>query len=282
MAMRFGITARPDLPEAVSLAGEVAAYLRGRGFPPMVDETIAKALGKDLDSAPLDEMKMDILVVVGGDGTILRAFQHTAAPVFSINMGALGFLTEVQPEEWRPSVGRLLEGRYIVDERVKLETWIEGERQPDAVNEAVVHTTQISKMRCFDVRVDGDRAFTFRADGLIVATPTGSTCYAMSVGSPIVDPRAHAAIIVPIAPFKLTARPLVVSDTSTVEVSLLEDKDALLVLDGQIKREIGAGSTLRFLLSDRVARFIRFDIDFYARFRRKLARLMTTEEETAP
>ncbi|MCI0497918.1 MAG: NAD(+)/NADH kinase [Thermoplasmata archaeon] len=275
----FGLTARPDMPEALALAAEVAALLGERGVPPVVDEAIAGAIDHNGDIAPLGAMEMDALIVVGGDGTILRALQHTSRPVFSINMGALGFLTEVPPEEWRQGIERLLGGDYVIDQRAKLETWIDGERQPDAVNEAVVHTTQISKMRYFDVRVDGNRAFSFRADGLIVATPTGSTCYAMSVGAPIVDPRAHAAIIVPIAPFKLAARPLVVADDSTVEVKLLEDKDALLVLDGQIKRQIGADSTLRFLLSDRTARFIRFDTDFYTRFRRKIARLMTVEEE---
>lgn len=275
--MRLGITARPDVREPPDLAARVARFAEERGAVAIMDTDIVETTGWAGAQAPLSEMEIDVLVTIGGDGTILRALQHIDRPLLSINMGALGFLTEVTPEMWREGITRLLEGEYSIDARSKIETWVDDERQPDAVNEAVIHTTQISKMRHFYVVIDEHPALDFRADGLIVATPTGSTCYAMSVGAPIVDPKAPVMIIVPIAPFNLSARPLVISAESEVEVTLLDGKDALLVLDGQIKREIAPDVDLRFVRSPNEARFIRFDTDFYSRFRRKLARLMASE-----
>ncbi len=276
--MRFGVTARPDMPEAIKMAADVAEFIRGHDEAAVLDDQFAAATGWDGDSAPLDDMDIDVIITIGGDGTILRTAQHTTHPIFSINMGALGFLAEVQPEDWREGVSRLILGDYSIDARNKLTTIVGGDHQPAAVNEAVIHTTQISKMRHFEVQVDTSDPLRFRADGLIIATPTGSTCYALSVGSPIVDPKAKAFIIVPIAPFKLSARPFVVSSDSRIEVRLLDGKDALLVLDGQAEAAIEPDQTVTFERSDELARFIRFDTDFYRRFTKKLIRLMTSEE----
>jgi len=276
--MRIGVTARPDMPEAITMAADVAEFIRKRGANAVLDDQFSVEAGWEGDSAPLDDMDIDIIITVGGDGTILRTTHHTTHPIFGINMGALGFLAEVQPEDWREGVARLLRGEYTIETRTKLSATVGGVPQPPVVNEAVIHTTQISKMRHFEVKVDTSDALRLRADGLIIATPTGSTCYAMSVGSPIVDPKAKAFIIVPIAPFKLSARPFVVSSDSTIEVRLLDGKDALLVLDGQAEAEIAPDQTVAFERSDERARFIRFDTDFYRRFRKKLMRLMTSEE----
>jgi len=276
--MRFGVTARPDMPEAIRMAADVVEFVREHGANAVLDDQFSAAVGWDGESAPLDDMDIDIIITIGGDGTILRTAQHTTHPIFSINMGALGFLAEVQPEEWREGVARLLRGDYSIDARNKLSTTVGGDPQPPVVNEAVIHTTQISKMRHFEVKVDTSDALRFRADGLIIATPTGSTCYAMSVGSPIVDPKARAFLIVPIAPFKLSARPFVVSSDSRIEVRLLDGKDALLVLDGQAEAAIAPDQVVAFERSGEMARFIRFDTDFYRRFTKKLIRLMTSEE----
>ena len=276
--MRIGVTARPDMPEAITMAADVAEFILERGGNAVLDDQFSAEAGWEGDSAPLDDMDIDVIITVGGDGTILRTAQHTTHPIFGINMGALGFLAEVQPGEWREGVARLLRGEYTIETRAKLSATVGGVPQPPVVNEAVIHTTQISKMRHFEVKVDSSDALRLRADGLIIATPTGSTCYAMSVGSPIVDPKAKAFIIVPIAPFKLSARPFVVSSDSRIEVRLLDGKDALLVLDGQAEAEIAPDQVVAFEMSDERARFIRFDTDFYRRFRKKLMRLMTTEE----
>lgn len=287
--MKFGITARIDSSEAISVARKISLFLRERKekgtLQPggeivedlIVDRDIAPLMGWDGISLPLKEISVDVLVTVGGDGTILRALQISNNPVFGINMGALGFLTEVQPDEALQGIERILAGRYRVDERISLKTEIDGDRAPDAVNEAVIHTPQISKMRHFEIRIDSSVAERIRADGLIVATPTGSTCYAMSVGSPIVDPKANALIVVPIAPFKLSIRPLVVSAESRIEVELLGEKDATLVIDGQYMRQIGSEDQMSFTKSDRLVRFIRFSDNFYSMIQRKLSRIQIAD-----
>jgi NAD+ kinase len=187
-------------------------------------------------------MTVDLLVCIGGDGTILRTLHALKAPtpVLGINMGAIGFLAEVQPESSVSTLSKLLDG-FEVERKERLAVKIAGaaEAMPYAMNEAVVITSKPGKMLHFAILIDGEELEQLRADGVILATPTGSTAYAMSAGGPIVDPQVNATIIVPIAPFKLAARPTVVAITSEIRVELLERRDAELVIDGQFYRAIG-------------------------------------------
>ncbi len=268
--MKIGITSRIDRPDCLRYAEEIITHLEPKADV-VIDSDLQDHLKGDLIYAPLGEMEVDFITTIGGDGTILRTLQMSEQPVFGINMGALGFLTAVLPSTAKEGLDRIIDGEYHIDTRLCLRTEINGKRLPDSVNEAVLHTSQIAKMRAFDVRIDGVSAMKMRADGLIIATPTGSTCYAMSVGAPIVDPKTNALIVVPIAPFKLSARPLLVSAESEIEVRMMEDKTALLVLDGQSSKEIHSTDILRFTRSDRKARFIRFDTNFYHLIGEKLA-----------
>src|SRR5256712_4391205 len=156
---------------------------------------------------PLAHMKADVVLAIGGDGTILRALQLSDAKVLGINSGSLGFLAEVYAEEIDEYLDRIVRGDYKVEERMRLKVTVDGERMFDCTNEAVVHTAHVAKIRHFDIRLGDEMVERVRADGMIVATPTGSTSYSMSAGGPIVDPHVDAIIVTAIAPFKPASRP---------------------------------------------------------------------------
>lgn len=206
----------------------------------ILDETTADKLQKR--GMKIEEMDVDLLICIGGDGTILRSLHalKSSTPILGINTGAIGFLAEVQPENSVSTLKKIVDG-FEVEQKERLSVTIEGmmEKMPYAMNEAVVTTSKPGKMLHFAIFIDGEELERLRADGVIFATPTGSTAYAMSAGGPITDPRVNATIIVPIAPFKLSARPKVVDINSEISLELLEMKDAELVIDGQFYREIG-------------------------------------------
>lgn len=218
----------------------------------------------------MPNMDADVIITIGGDGTILRTLQGTDAPILGVNAGVLGFLTEVQPNEIRSAIKKVLAGKYRIEERLKLKTVMDGKRLEDATNEAVIHTAHIAKMRHFAISVDKTPATEMRADGIIVATPTGSTCYAMSVGSSIVDPRVEALVIAPIAPFRLSARPFVVPARSRISITIKEPRECIMVIDGQCEFEMTGKERLVFTASDKKARFVSFKDDFYRNLEEKL------------
>jgi len=264
--MRFGIVAKVDKKEAVVTAKKVVDFLRKKAEV-VVEEQTGKKIGRK--GKPLKKMKADIMIAVGGDGTILRTLQACNATVFGINAGAVGFLTEVTPDNAIDGLNRILRNDYVVDKRTKIKVMLNSERLYDCVNEVVIHTAHIAKMRHFEIFIDNVKAEDIRADGIIVATPTGSTCYAMSVGSPILDPRVDAFVIAPIAPFKLSARPIVVPAKSRITITCSKGP-SLLVLDGQYEREVEKDDIMSFTASKTPARFIRFDHNFYRRIREGL------------
>ena len=264
--MRLGLTANSEVPEALKVARKTINELKDQDL--VLESGIARIFGKK--GMPIEEMDIDALVTIGGDGTILRSLQRTEAPIFGINAGVLGFLTEINEDGIENGLRRLLAGDYFIDERIKLKTTVAGRRLFDATNEAVVHTAHIAKIRHFHVYVDDQLASDVRADGIIVATPTGSTCYAMAVGSPIIDPRVDAFVIAPMAPFKFAARPMVVPASSKVRIELAKPKPCMCVIDGQQEVEMEGAEGTEFSLSENKARFIRFERDFYKRMREKL------------
>lgn len=207
----------------------------------ILDRETAKKLKRENQGVKVEDMSVDFLICVGGDGTILRTLHYlkTPTPVLGINMGAIGFLAEVQPEDAVSVLTELLEG-FTVEKRERLSVELKGERgrMPYAMNEAVIITSKPGKMLHFAIFVDGEELERLRADGVVFATPTGSTAYAMSAGGPIVDPKVDAAIIVPIAPFKLSARPTIVDINTVISLELLGMKEAELVIDGQFYRKM--------------------------------------------
>lgn len=264
--MRVGITARPDRDDALDVVKRALGHLRDRADV-VVESGMAERLG--VDGTPLEAMDdLDALIAVGGDGTILYTLQRADAPLLGVRIGRLGFLAEVKPEDLVSALDRLLDGDYVVEERSRIRPTLDGEALPDATNEGVLKTKKISKMIALEIFADDERIEQVRADGLIVATPTGSTSYALSAGGPIVDPDMDAMVLVPIAPFKLGSRPVVVPGDKTVRVQLLDEgKEAMLTVDGQYDAEVRYEDDLTFTISDDPARFIRFEQSFYRRVR---------------
>ncbi|MCW3131413.1 MAG: NAD(+)/NADH kinase [Candidatus Methanospirare jalkutatii] len=219
---------------------KLSDFISERGVEVLIGEDTARKLNvkgtkiEDMDDA-------NLIICVGGDGTILRTlhFLRQSIPILGVNMGGLGFLTEVQPSDVFGVLEKILAGNYEVEEEERLSVSISTkERIPFAMNEAVVITSKPGKMLHFAILVNGEEFERLRADGVIFATPTGSTAYAMSAGGPIVDTSVKAMIVVPIAPFKLSARPLVLDIKRKVSIELLSEKDALLVIDGQFYRNV--------------------------------------------
>jgi NAD+ kinase len=269
--MRVGLMAKHDLPDRLAVAREVVKRLQGRADLVIKDELGPHFPG--IPAMPLRDMKPEVLITVGGDGTILYALQQCEAPVFGINTGELGFLTEVEPARLPEALDLLLKRQFVVEDRLKLGIAVNGERLPDAANEAVIKAAHPSKMLSLRVASNDELIEDIRADGVIMATPTGSTSYSMSAGGPIVDPRIEAFIMVPLAAFKLGARPFVFPARAKVEVELPpKAKDAVLVGDGQYERSLVPGDRAVFTGSEHRARFVRLGHHFYGRLRERLVR----------
>ena len=268
--MKFGITANPHIPTALESAGRIVKLLEPRHGVTLETE-VAREFGRA--GQPLAHMQVDVMIAIGGDGTILRALQLNEAKILGVNSGSLGFLAEVYDTEVEPLLERVVKGDYKVEERLRLKVEVDGARLFDCTNEAVVHTAQIAKIRHFEIRVDDAVVERVRADGIILATPTGSTSYSMSSGGPIVDPRVDAVIVTAIAPFKPASRPHVFPATSQVRVRLLRPKECLLVMDGQHESHMKGTEEVVITASERRARFIRFRDDFYRRIEEKLSRV---------
>ena len=272
--MRIGIVTRHDIHRGVELAEEITEFLIKEDVEVLLDPLITNELRRFHDlSCDIDEMDANMIITIGGDGTILRTqslIDNKKIPIFGINMGTVGFLTEIGPEEAFHALKEFLAGNYFIEERTCLDVWHNKDLAP-ALNEVVIMTKNPAKMLHLEVKVDDEIVEELRADGLIIATPSGSTAYSMSAGGPIVDPRVDAFIIVPICPFKLGSRPTVVSGESIIEVRLLrEGKKAVAVIDGQYEEEINYLEEVIFQKSKQNAYFVRLTKEFYKKVREKL------------
>lgn len=267
--MKFGVTANPHIRDSLEATKRILKSLE-----PDHEVVLETEIAKDLvrTGVPLPHMRADVILAVGGDGTILRALQLADAPILGINSGSLGFLAEVYAQEIEPFLARVVRKDYKVEERERLRVTVDGERTFDCLNEIVVHTANVAKIRHFEVHLDDALVTRVRADAVILATPTGSTSYSMSVGGPIVDPRVPAIILTTIAPFKPSCRPYVFPATAKVRVTLVKPKECLLVMDGQRETHLKGTEEIAVTASERPARFIRFRDDFYRRFEEKISR----------
>jgi NAD+ kinase len=243
----IGILARPDLKEAGTAIADLVGWLRTRGVRACLEEATAALAGPATsescvvatgrDAAGL----ADALVVLGGDGTLLAASRllEKPIPVLGVNFGSLGFLTEITLAELYPTLQGVLDGRYQHEERRLLRSVVHRRGRPDVtadvLNDVVITKAGPSRIIELDVSVGGVFVSSFRADGIIVSSPTGSTAYNLAAGGPILSPTLPAIVITPICPHMLTNRPLVVSDDSRIEVRLraAREVDVYAALDGQ-------------------------------------------------
>lgn len=265
--MRLGVVSRPDLKEALDFTEEMIDRLSDEET--VVDSGAADELG--VDGVPVDRMDVDSLVTIGGDGTVLYAHQKApGVPVLGINMGGRGFLAEVEPEDAFEALARLREGKLETIERIKLAVEVAGDLLSDALNDGVVRS-ELGRAISFRVLVDGKEIEETKGDGLIVATPTGTTAYALAAGGPVVDPRLEAFVIVPLPTHRPRAMPLVLPTSSEIEVELLGPEDGgIVIVDGQITSKVKRGEKVLFRRSGNTAKFYRWEEDFYEKTREKL------------
>jgi NAD+ kinase len=247
---KIGIAAKITSSDALDYAQQQGEQLRQRGFEIFYDEDLARVAGiEDKPVASKAELgrKSDLLITFGGDGTLLSVARHAPdhVPIIGVNMGTLGFLTEIRVEEFPNVLERVLAGEYNVEPRVTFDVSVSGPSRDSSVRYRVLNDIAINKStvaRIIEMRVSVAGLFvsTFRGDGLIVATPTGSTAYNLSAGGPIIYPTMGAVVLTPICPHMLTNRPLVLPDELDIEISLTtpDAKDIFLSLDGQEGLEI--------------------------------------------
>lgn len=273
--IKIGFVSRQQ-PQSIRLAQTLIYQIESveLGVTIFVDEDLALKIGRQGTTvAEMERQKVDFIVSVGGDGTILRTIHKMAdpVPILGINMGTLGFLVDVEPKDAVETLSRLLTG-FDVDVRSRLKLLLNGVCLPRATNEIALLTASPAKMIEFEIIVDGALMEDFRADGVIIATSTGSTAYAMSAGGPIVDPRVDAIVLVPMAPFKLSSRPWVIPGDSVIEVRLkLPDKEALVVVDGQTSTTISSKDAVVISKAKTPARFVKVGrVGFYAKVKSKL------------
>jgi NAD+ kinase len=234
-----GLVVKRNRPRAARLAARMLAMLRRRGIRVLADAEGFLAGAPARDKAALAR-ECDLVVVLGGDGTLLSVARYADGrlPILGVNMGELGFLTEVTEAEALPMLGRVLAGRYELDRRMTLSALLERDgrvtRRFRALNDVVISNGSLARIVGFSVLVDGLPLASYRADGLIVATPTGSTAYSLSAGGPVVEPTVQALLISPISPHTLSNRPVVLRPEAVVRIVVAErQKDAILTIDGQ-------------------------------------------------
>lgn len=270
---KIGLISRCDRKEVLDLVDEIVKCLKSVEI--LIDPRTAEKLNLEgTQIADMRKKEAEFIVSIGGDGTVLRSIQKMddPLPVLGINMGTIGFLVDVAPEDSIAVIERILSG-FEVEERSRLSIKVNDEMLPFATNEVVILTANPAKMLSYRIFVDDIHLEELRADGAVFATPTGSTAYAMSAGGPIIDPRVDGTVIVPLAPFKLSSRPWVVPAESAIRMELIvPKKEAVIVIDGQYTRNIKEDDTIIITKADIPARFVRTRKDgFYEKVRSKLA-----------
>jgi NAD+ kinase len=285
MSMTIGILARPDLKEAGAAIADLVSWLRARGVRSCLEEKTAALAGAPPAEACLvasgkDAAGLaDALVVLGGDGTLLAASRllERPIPVLGVNFGSLGFLTEITLAELYPTLTGVLEGRYQHEERRLLRSVVRRRERPevtaDVLNDVVITKAGPSRIIELEVAVDGVFVSSFRADGIIVSSPTGSTAYNLAAGGPILHPTLPAIVVTPICPHMLTNRPLVVSDESRIELRLraAREVEVYAALDGQETFAFGDGDSVVVTGSPRRLKLVKArGRDYYEVLRTKL------------
>jgi len=245
---RIGIVAKPNIPAAVNPVGQLVEWLRSKEMDVFIEAWMEKVLPPSADRKHWSWIereamvsRVEMIIVLGGDGTLLSVARQVVGheiPILGVNLGGLGFLTQTSLEELYRVLDRVIQGEYQVDKREVLSAAVlRGERklaQYNVLNDAVINKGALARIIDLEVTIDGEEITTFKADGLILSTPTGSTAYNLSAGGPIVYPSLHCIIITPICSHTLTNRPIVIPDNVTVRAVLKsKQQEVYLTLDGQ-------------------------------------------------
>lgn len=268
---RIGLSTKYETLKVRKAALKLIRYLEENAKVYCVQD-LAKKIGREDYVFDLKNPKVDAIITIGGDGTLLktvRELEGRKVPVIGLMRGRVGFLTEIS-NGLQKSLDRLLNGDYFIDKRTKLSVKVNEKYVGDVLNEVVVTTSTPAKMQRFVIDVHGDRIDEIDADGIIVSTPTGSTAYAMSAGGPIIDPLIEAYAIVPMAPLRLSARAIVVPGHAKTIIQTITRRKSLIVLDGYYGPNITDRDKVEITQSKRYAYLIKFKRDFFQKVRRKL------------
>jgi NAD+ kinase len=268
-----GLVARFDRKVAIKLAEDLAKYLKAKGLEVYVEDTLAGKMDIKEKSAPLEKMKTDFIITIGGDGTILRtcvSIPKPEPPILAINMGVRGFLTEVEPKHTFAAIDKCLKGQFTIEKCMKLAITADGIKFPDALNEVLISAGELAKLLYARILKDKEPILDCQADGLMVSTQTGSTGYSLSAGGPVLDPGVNAFVLTPICALSVF-RSIVFPADSSLTVEVIRPKRVLTVVDGHHRQFISSRNpSLTITRSKRETSFIRFKENFYNRLRSRL------------
>ena len=283
---RLGIAGNPRYPELAAAVRRVVEEAPRFGFEVVLDEQIAEVAPARLPTFGADGLsELDLLATLGGDGTLLRASRvagPAGVPILGVNLGRLGFLTAVSLQELAGALEAIAHDRHSIDERLALDVGVAGGAERYyALNDAVVHKGGFARIAAFRVRVGGELAGAYAADGVVVATPTGSTAYSLSAGGPILEPSVQALVVTPICPHTMAVRPLVVPAETEVTVEVVGRSDEfILTIDGQVGGPLAMGDRVVVRPARDPVRLVRLpDASFYETLRLKLTRSDLSERD---
>lgn len=259
MVLRVGLVSRLDDQKALSVAGSLARQLKRRRVTVIAELELAKR-SRLSGGRNLSDMRADIIVTVGGDGTVLKtcmSMPEPETPILAVNMGRRGYLTEVEPNKALRAIDLFMRGKYKLEKRSKLAVSLNGTHIVDALNELVISSGSPSKMLDIRLAIDSEQLLRLRGDGMIVSTATGSTAYALSAGGPVVDSSVEALIVTFICPLAFL-RPIVLSMTRSISVQLADPRlKALVVADGRFQRELTQSAKITVHKAEHSSVFVR-------------------------
>lgn len=274
------IISKPSKPGLAGILPELLNWFRQRGYKLYLDQETAQYVdgAEVVARKDMGERHPDFALVLGGDGTLLsaaRAVAHEGVPILAVNLGSLGFLTEVPLSEMYPTLEAVASGSCPFEERALLDCTLF--RGPDslahhfALNDVVVNKSAISRLADFDLLIDGVFVFNYKADGVIIATPTGSTAYSLAAGGPVLMPSVTSFVVTPVCPHALTHRPLVVPDKAQIELRVeTGGEEAYLSIDGQVGVPVQQGDRIVCRLAAHRVKLMRVHRTFFDVLRNKL------------
>jgi len=261
------IAGRSDIEDSIKLAEKIAKFLSEKGLKVTLEDNIASKLG--FKGEPLNIAEGDLVVVIGGDGTVLRVLHAmpNKIPIFAVKMGRIGFFAETAPENVFTDLGKVLDGKFFYEEHFLLKTNL---NLPEALNEVRIGTLIPQQMVEVSVLVDNSQIAKDRVDAVVISTPVGSSAYALSAGASIVNPEIEAIIITPICPLSSNFKSHVIPPKSIVTVILENEMDYLILIDGQIRKELSGRQEIKIWRSEKKISFVRVRKSFYERLKRRL------------
>ncbi len=278
--MRFGVIANFERPDASKAVEFIAEWCKKNNHESFLCTRATRQSSSDAEKQVRQQLceDADLVISLGGDGTMLataRILGGVPIPILGINLGSLGFLTQLTPDNLEDAMQRLVDESYQIEDRMVLNAEVLGGVKlpyPYSLNDIVIDKGNVSRVINLSLYADGEYISSYTADGIIIATPTGSTAYSLAVGGPILKPNMQALIASPISPFSLTSRPLVFTADTSLEIRIRsEHGNAHLTIDGQIATEFSPTGTVRITKADHTVKFIKFaENSFFNVLRRKL------------